>query len=362
MIKLRTLFAMLLGGTCIFSAAGAGPGAVEIAPGDPAIRYGGRFDMRDKAAPRCIWPACMITLKFTGTDIAVKFTDDGHNFWQAEIDGKPGAKIGLQAGTRSYPVASGLPQGEHIVTLTKATESIVGGTRFLGFELNAGAGVAALPPVSRRLEVVGDSISCGYGVEAAGPNEHFTPKTENAWEAYGAIAARTLGADYSCIAWSGRKMWPDDTIPEIYDRTLADDPSLKWDFTAWTPDAVVINLGTNDFGMARPEEGPWIEAYRKFIARVRKNYPKAAIYCATGPMLGDGAPMKPRSTLLGYVQKIVAAENAAGDANVRALDFGQQSASNGFGASGHPSRKTQEIMASQLVETLRRDLGWSSGK
>ncbi len=358
MIKFRILFAVLLGSSFMVRAAGGDPAPVEVSPGDPAVRYGGRFDMRDKAAPRCAWPACMITLKFTGTDISVKFADGGHNFWQAEIDGKPGVKLELQAGTRAYPVATGLPRGEHIVTLTKATEGFMGVTRFLGFELNAGAAVEAPPPVSRRLEVVGDSISCGYGVEAANQNEHFNPGTENAYEAYGAIAARALGADYSCIAWTGRKMWPDNTMPEIYDRTLADDPALIWYFPVWTPDAVVINLGTNDFGKGYPEEGPWLDAYRKFIARVRKNYPKAVIYCATGPMLGDGQVMKSRSTLLDYVRKIVAAESTAGDANVRALDFGQQDPANGFGADFHPNLKTQQLMADKLVETLRKDLGW----
>lgn len=359
MIESGSLIIALMTGSFMVRLAGADPSPVEVPPGDPAIHYSGRFDMRDKAGPRCTWPACSITLKFTGTDIAVKFEDGGHNYWQSEIDGKPGPKLQLQAGTHSLQVASGLSQGEHIVTLAKATESMVGGTRFLGFELNAGAATAALPPVSRRLEIVGDSISCGYGVEAASQNEHFTARTENACEAYGALAARALGADYSCIAWSGRKMWPDNTMPEIYDRTLADDPALKWDFTAWTPDAVVINLGTNDFAGGYPEEGPWIGAYRKFIARVRGNHPKAVIYCATGPMLGDGPVAKPRSKLLDYVQKIVAAENAAGDANVRALDFGQQSPANGLGADWHPGSKTQQLMAARLVETLRKDLGWS---
>ncbi len=72
--------------------------------------------------------------------------------------------------------------------------------------------------------MIGDSISCGYGNEGKSQNEHFSPDTENARDAYGAIAARRLGADYACVAWSGRKMWPDNTVPEIYDRALPQDP------------------------------------------------------------------------------------------------------------------------------------------
>jgi lysophospholipase L1-like esterase len=331
------------------------PLPVAVSPADPAVAYAGRFDMRDSAAPRCEWPACMVTLKFSGTAINASFDERGHDFWQVEIDGRQTVKLELQRGAHIYGVASGLPEGEHIVTLTKATEGFVGRTTFLGFQLDAGAKTLPPSPLARRIEVIGDSISCGYGVEAGGPDEDFLPRTENARDAYGAIAAARLGAGYACIAYSGRKMWPDDTVPELYDRTLTNIPSLKWDFVAWIPDVVVINLGTNDFDNNTPDEALWIDAYRKFIARLRTYYPRAVIYCTTGPIIDDEDS---KITLLSYVRKIVAAENAAGDAKIHALDFGQQSPENGFGANGHPSLKTQQIMAGRLVETLQRDMGW----
>ena len=335
---------------------------LSIAPADPAIGYSGRFDTRDKAGPRCEWPASAITLKFSGAGLAVRFADTGDNFWQVAIDGAPTAKIETRGSARAYPVATGLAQGEHIVTLTKATESFAGITQFLGFDLTPGSKPLALPAATpaRRIEVIGDSISCGYGVEAANQHEHYTPQTQNAWLAYGAIAARALGADYTCIAWSGRKMWPDNTIPELYDLALPTDPKSQWPFTTPAPDAIIINLGTNDFGGKFPDQEQWIAAYRKFIARLRTRYPKAAIYCATGTMLGDGDAYgrNPKSTLLDCVQKIVAAENAAGNANIRALDFGQQNPADGIGGDWHPSRKTHQLMAAKLTAALQKDLAW----
>ena len=56
------------------------------------------------------------------------------------------------------------------------------------------------------MEVIGDSISCGYGNEAANEHEHFSPTTENAYFSYGAIAARAFNADYTCIAWKWEKV------------------------------------------------------------------------------------------------------------------------------------------------------------
>lgn len=36
-------------------------------------------------------------------------------------------------------------------------------------------------------------------------------------------------------------------FPMIYKRTVANDANSTWNTAQWTPDVVVINLGTNDF-------------------------------------------------------------------------------------------------------------------
>ena len=39
-----------------------------------------------------------------------------------------------------------------------------------------------------------------------------------------------------------------DPLPSIYPRAIAtSSSSATWNFTTWTPDALVVNLGTNDF-------------------------------------------------------------------------------------------------------------------
>src|SRR5690349_19847558 len=79
------------------------------------------------------------------------------------------------------------------------------------------------PPPTRKLEVIGHSIPCGYGNESKSEKIHFLPKDENALETYGALAAGDLNAQYLCIAWSGRKMSPNFTLPEIYDLAIPTD-------------------------------------------------------------------------------------------------------------------------------------------
>ncbi|MDQ3813499.1 MAG: GDSL-type esterase/lipase family protein, partial [Armatimonadota bacterium] len=336
----------------------AAPLPVEVAPDDPNIRYVGRFDRGDKAGPRCAWSASTVAFKFQGTAANVKIKDGNQNRWQVEIDGKPTVTLQMREGTHLYSVATDLAAGEHTVRLVKATEAFCGASQFLGFQMSEGGKLLPPPAPARRLEVIGDSISAGYGNEAASKEEHFTPKTENAYFTYGAMAARQLDADYMCIAWSGKKMWPNNTIPELYDRTLPLDAGSKWDFSQWIPDVVLINLGTNDFGKENPDEAGWTDAYKAFIGRLRQHYPAAEIYCATSPMMGDWGANKARTTHRRYLDKIVTDLKAAGDAKVRIIEFPTQDPKNGIGADWHPNIKTHEIMAANLVQTLANDLGW----
>lgn len=331
---------------------------VAIAPTDASIRYVGRFDQRDAAGPRCSWPACSVSIRFQGSAVNAKIRDEGHNFWQTIVDGRPAAVLELGAGEQLYALAAGLPEGEHRVDLVKATEGLVGISQFTGFQLSEGGKLLPVPAPSRRIEVIGDSISCGYGNMAGSQFESFSPKTENAYYTYGAIAARQLGADYLCVAFSGKKMWPDNTIPEMYNRTLTFDEGSEWRFASYVPDVIVINLATNDFGSGNPEMTGWTGAYAAFIRRVRQNAPKARIYCAIGTMMADWEPRKPLTTLRGYLAKVVADCAAAGDSAVQIIDFGVQNPVHGIGANWHPSKKTQELMGEQLAATLQKDLGW----
>ena len=333
--------------------------ANQISPTDPKIRYVGRFDNRDAAGPRCAWPASSVEITFQGSSLKATIKDTGQDSLEVTVDGTQTKTLKLQQTAAEYDIASDLSGARHTAKLVKRTETFVGTVQFLGFQVQGKLLNPSTP--NRILEVIGDSISCGYGNEGKAKEEHFAPNTENADKTYGAIASRALNADFVDIAWSGRTMWPTNSIPEIYNLALAADPTSTWDLKQQTPNAIVINLATNDFGKAIPDEKSWTEAYAAFIGRLRQRAPKARIYCASGPMMSDNWPPKVKalSTLKAYLQDIVNLRASVGDKNIAIINFEvQNEARDGIGSDWHPNVKTHHNMADLLTKTLHSDLGW----
>ena len=337
------------------------PLPVAVSPTDAKLLYTGRADTRDASGPRFEWSASMVTIRFRGTDLQAKINESGDDYFEVVVDHAALQVIHPPKGNSVVDLARGLPNGTHEVRMLKRTEAFVGRVQFTGFALNRGGELLQVPRPAHKIEVIGDSISCGYGNEGVSEKEHFRPDTENAYLSYGAVAARAMDADYTCVAWSGKKLWPDNTIPELYDRALPTDPTSGWDFAKWTPDAVLINLATNDFGPGIPDADKWTNAYEAFVQRVRKNYPKATIYLASGSMMSDFWPPKVKalSTLNGYLDRIQSELKADGETNVRIIHFEPQNgAVDGLGSDYHPSVKTDANMAAKFEAALHADLGW----
>jgi lysophospholipase L1-like esterase len=338
----------------------ASAGTGGAAQGTQTTRFVGRFDFSDGAGPRFAWSGSRIVARFSGTGIGVRLGDDsGANFFDVRIDGTPQPKLHAQAGARDYPLATGLADGMHDVELYRLTEASQGNTQFLGFSPVGGA----LAPVSaapdRRLEIVGDSITCGYGDEGADMNCHFTPDTENHYLSYGAVAARDLQADLVTVAWSGKGVVYNygedmvDPMPKLYDRILPLQPEPKWDFSRYEPHAVVVNLGTNDFSTdGDPTEQVFTDAYAALLARIRTNYPDAFILCICAPLL-SGADY---TMVAGYEGQVVTQMQGAGDKKVKFVDLTTDAV--GWGCDWHPSVATHAAMAAKLVAELKADLGW----
>lgn len=324
-----------------------------ILPDDKRLAYVGRFDRRDPKAAVCQWSASEVRLVVDGPTLEATLEEKGNDYWQPVVDGRAVAPLALKPGVGVYTVDLGGP-GRHEVRLVKRTEPFVGTTTLRGFATPNGR-LLGSKPKRRHVEFVGDSITCGFGNEGASATAPFSPATENAYESYASIAGRAVDADVTLIAWSGRKMWPDNTTPSIYDRVLPTQDEPKWSFEGPAPEAVVINLATNDFGRENPDEKGWTDAYEAFVRRVWSHYPKAHVYATFGGMLSDAYPPGHQvlTTVRGDLTRLVARIH---DPRLHLLEFDQQRVEDGIGAAYHPSVKTDEKMAARLDEALRRDV------
>jgi lysophospholipase L1-like esterase len=314
--------------------------------------------MTDPKAPRASWTCSTVTARFKGTALNAKLLFTGNfpdSFYQVTVDGRPTSVIEVKKGQDLYPVAQGLADAEHTVEIVRRNEAAWAAPMvFGGFQLEKGGKLLPLPPRSdKRLLVIGDSITCGYGNEAQKEEGNPLGK-ENGYMSYGAIAARLLGADLQIVAWSGRKLSPNNTIVEVYDRVLAQDEKPKADLKAWVPGVVVIDLGTNDFGDKKtpPEEKAWSAAYKDFVKTIRATAPKAHVVIASGPM--GTAPEWDK-----WARQVVADLNSAGDANVTYLPFDTQDVGgDGVGGHWHPNLKTDAKMADRLAKEIEKVAGW----
>jgi len=328
---------------------------VDAGPTEP-VHFLGRFDTSDPNGPRAAYPGSAIEATFSGTAISVTLHDQNENYFDVSIDGAQPTALHTTNATTSYDLATGLAAGTHTVSLVKRTESFQGIVQFGGFTVTGGA-IAPTPfPYTRRIELIGDSITCGYGDVGQGPSCTFSPDTEDEDVAWGEIAGAALGAMHTSIAYSGRGLYRNrdgsttGLMPDVWTRTFADDATSMWDFSKYAPDAVVINLGTNDFALGDPGAA-FRDAYVAFLATVRAKYPKAHIVGVVGPMLG-GTPYAEAAT---YVQNAI---TASGDPNASYLALPTQDGSDGYGCDWHPSEARQATMGALLAAHLKQALGW----
>jgi hypothetical protein len=334
------------------------------------VRWFGRVDVSSPNAIKFAWSGTGFVGTFTGATVSVKLQTDGSGdiYFQPVVDGVPGTRFPVAGGPKTYDIATGLGAGSHEVALYRESEGKgLPSSIFSGFA----AGTAGDPPPfsGRLIEVIGDSISAGFG--NLGAEQHpnggqdpnggctFETKTQSAYLAYGHVAARAVKADASVLAGSGWGIYSDNggntqnVMPALFSNTVGEQKTPVWPFTA-KPQAVVINLGTNDASAKNLSADKFKPAYAAFLATIRGKYPDALILCAVGSMLGG----VDRTNALMYLQELVASRADQGDKKVKVLDLGTQDALKGTGCSWHPNVAEDARMAGLLAAELKSSLGW----
>ena len=273
------------------------------------------------------------------------------------------------------------------IAIFKDSEPQFAGTRvqpnyvtFHGFVGDNGAQLVRLPqsPSSslRKIEFLGDSIAAGFDNCCDVPNYHKPDgqlsSSSSFQRSWAPEICNSLNAECHYTAWSGFGMVVNccggATLgSDVWGRTLAtvgspnsSDPhgtteENKWDFSTWKPDAVVINLGTND-GLTGGREafiGSYNQTYQAIIVAAAKACGiNTHFFLACGPMSDHYCD---------EVDWVVAAVTAQG-LKASFLDQRGFISSNGtYGhpcAYGHPGSQIDTAMAKNGSAFIKQVMEW----
>lgn len=346
-----------------------------VSPTDKHIQYTGRISFTNPERPAFNFPGIQIIAAFEGTSLRM-IAKPGSGYYMAQIDKAEPFKVSFMGQRDSVvTLATALPDGQHTVRLMYIIEGYEMYPEFWGFVLDEGKSLVDAPALpSRKIEFIGNSITCGYGNEGVLFFEHFDYATENHYYSYASITARTLNAQHWVVARSGIGAYrnygeaktgsPRSCMPVQYEYTgyaydlkLRDEPTFlreKWDFSRYQPDVVCINLGTNDLSTNNFDVKLLKQGYQKLLKLVRTHNPKAKVVFLCGSMLG-GKELEIAKQLL---DEVAAEANKAGDKEVYRFNFTPQNGDLGYGNDYHPSLWQHEKMAAELAAYLRALMRW----
>ncbi len=312
---------------------------------------------------------CTVTI--TGDDRAA-LPDAGENHARIamEVNGQRVVSDMVDAPEKTYELCHFDAPQEVTVRVVKLSETSMATCciRDVAVDAEEIRPTAAKP---RRIEVIGDSITCGYGVDDEVPEHPFKTATEDATRAYAYKTAMALGADYSLVSISGYgiisgftgvgEKIPAQTIPQYYSKLgfcyaacngrRAEDTA--WNHADFRPDIIVINLGTNDDSYCleyADRQADYCAHYVEFLQDIRRKNPGAQLLCTLGIM---GTRLCPQ------VEKAADTyRQETGDTRIAVMAFEEQLESDGRTSDWHPTARTHDKAAAKLTEKIRDLMNW----
>ena len=346
-----------------------------ISPTDQFIQYTGRISFANPERPAWNFPGIQIVASFEGTSLRM-MAKPRSGYFMAKIDQAEPFKVAFRGERDSVvTLATALPNGVHTVKLMYAIEGYEFYPEFWGFVLDKGKNLVETPALpSRKIEFIGNSITCGYGNEGLKKEEGFDYATENHYYSYASITARNLEAQHWVVARSGIGAYrnygepktgsPGSCMPVQYEYTgYAWKPELrkeatflseKWDFNCYQPDVVCINLGTNDLSTNNYDLTLLKQGYQKLLKMVRQHNPESKIVFLTGTMLYNKELALQRQLL----DEVAAEAQKSGDKQVYRFDMPPIDNNAFYGNDWHPNIYQDEKMAAELTVFLRQLMNW----
>lgn len=264
----------------IFAVVRPTPAAAAInngLPSDTNIQYFGRWDTSDATTYRNDWGGAYFKVNFSGTTVRIKLASainlyvsiDGTETYYPNADGTVNlTPVALAPGVHSLRVAS-----SYFSNYDGQTEQ--GVFKFQGLTLDAGATTSPPAVYGKLIEFAGDSITAGMALSKWALSDY-------AW-----LAAEQLGYEHTQIAHTGINLvdnWSFNNLPtkiglskqffKLQNGNYAASPD--WNFATYSPQMVVINIGTND-GFTGVPGATFKSTYITFLQNIFDKYPSTVI-------------------------------------------------------------------------------------
>lgn len=269
------------------------------------------------------------------------------------VDGIAVGEVVLEHPRKLYKICD-LPDCKpHRIKVVKITEAAMSQAGLCDIVVKDGEVLEETPPVDERVKVefVGDSITCGYGVHGA-PDSEYHIREEDGECSYGAFMARAMNWNARYISASGYGMFveytgnPENNVPKLY-------PYINWfvdrerkiEPGEFEPAFIIVNLGTNDSGFLSDKkmQENFVDAYISFLKLLKDLHPHAKIVCVLGTLCTNAFV---------YVKEAVSAARAAGLEGIYAFELPYHDVKRDGMASAHPSAATHKKDAERILNFM----------
>ena len=278
-------------------------------------------------------------------------------------DAEDGFFRGIADGSRPYElIIDGFDAGKiYDVKILKHTEAAmshigVAGVKTDGGELMtlAGGGRDREEDACRtKVEFIGDSITCGYGIHSPLSEDNYTLWDEDGEDNYAAIIAKKMNWDARWISASGYGMYMnyegvrEENVPKLYPCVnWFVDPQIRIDPGEFEPEFIFINLGTNDSNHIAEGDNVsrFKESYTDFLELLKKYHPKAKIICMIGTVCDNMYP---------YIKEAADKVTAKGYKDIYTFELTFFTPQSDGVADGHPTLTTHRKDAESVLRFMR---------
>lgn len=321
------------------------------------VRYFGRVYEQD-GTYYFNWTESGFCFSFTGTGAEATIESNAPGgkdtaYLRICVDNKPAKHVALTDSMQTVTLAKGLTKGKHTVYVYKRTNARSSTAGLMDLTLLKNGKIEPPPAAkTRKIELIGDSLTVGYGVAASPSTASWSTATEDGSQTYAALAAKAVNAEYNVVAISGRGLAhntggdTDKLMPALYTKTDEYNlPGAEWNFNSFVPDVIVMNLGANDNGKSSTAE--IVTAATAFLKTIRQKNKNAYIIVAYGI----------NSSSLKHPEIVDGLKKAVSNMNDKKISYFALPTETGT-LIGHPDKPSHKKAAQALEQEIRRVTGW----